>query len=310
MFKRQTLYTWVEEYLFHPKTFTQKTLSIILLPLSGIYCLIVIFKRNTAQKIRFKVPIVSVGNLTVGGSGKTPLLIGLCKNKKDFAIVLRGYKRASKGLHVIAHEGKILCDVKTSGDEAMEYAKALRQACVIVSENRDIGIQKAIELGAKAIFLDDGFSKAHIEKFDILIKPQPQPRSNYCLPSGPYREPFSLYNKADMVLEENKDFTRFVSIIDPQDSMVLITGISKPQRLETYIDSRVIKKIYFEDHYMYTKKELKSLLKKSGAKSILTTQKDAVKMESFDLPLSILSLQVEIEEYIKQRVNTFLADFR
>lgn len=263
-----------------------------------------------AKKVDFHIPIISIGNLTVGGSGKTPFLISLAKEYDDIAIILRGYKRSSKGLHVVSLRGDILCDIQTSGDEAMLYAIKLPKATVIVSENRDIAIQKAKELGCKTLFLDDGFSKAHIKKYDILIRPNPEPKVSLCLPSGPYREPKFLYANADLVVNENSDFTRHVTLQNPTKRMLLVTAISKPKRLDTYLPKNLVGKVTFQDHYMYTKEELEELINKYNATSILTTEKDMVKMLDFNLPLSILDLHVDINPNIKEQINTFLADFR
>lgn len=303
MFKRK-LVSWGEAYLFHP-SLLQRLLSLVLLPLSAIYCLIVLYKRFSASKKVFGLPIISVGNLTVGGSGKTPLTVALAKEYAHVAIVLRGYKRQSSGLHVISLWGKLQCDVRISGDEAMLYATLLPKTLVIVSENRDEGITKAKELGAKVIFLDDGFSKAHIEKFDILIRPTPEPANPFCLPSGPYREPKFLYKKADLVLEEGKDFNRHTAITNPTHKMVLVTAIANPARLDPYLPELVGKETY-PDHHAFCKEELENALHVKHATSILTTRKDAVKMQDFDLPLSILELELEVALHVKEKIHAFI----
>ena len=114
-------------------------------------------------------------------------------------------------------------------------------------------------MGAKIIFLDDGFSKSFIQKFDILVKPNPEPQNSFCLPSGPYREQRSLYAKADLVITEDTDFTRHVEVINPTARMLLVTAISKPSRLEPYLPANIIGKVTFRDHYMYHEKELQNL---------------------------------------------------
>lgn len=310
----QKLYFWVEKYLFNP-SIPQKLLSFFLLPLSAIYCSIVILKRKFAKAKDFHIPIISIGNLIVGGSGKTPITIALAEEKKDAFIILRGYKRESKGLIMISDKGKILSGVRTSGDEAMLFATALPQASVIVSENRVKAIEYAKTLGAKVIFLDDGFSKSHIKKLDILIKPQLPNINNFCLPSGPYREPKSLYTPRTglrthdrLVFEEEKDFTRTVTIDDKTDRMVLVTAISKPERLEPFVPSH-IQRVYFPDHYAYTQRELDAILREYCADSILTTTKDAVKMQNFNIPLSILTLNITLKDELIQIVDTFIEDF-
>ncbi len=303
---QQKFYFWVEKYLFNPSAI-QKILAYLLLPLTGLYCLIVLLKRKFSKPIDFQLPIISVGNLIVGGAGKTPVTIALAENKKDVFIILRGYKRASKGLIMISDKGKILTDVKISGDEAMLLATALPHASIIVSENRILGIEEAKRKGAKIIFLDDGFSKANIQKLDLLIKPDIPQSNNFCLPSGPYREPKSYYHDY-LSIEEDRDFFKSVEIENPSDTMLLITAISKPQRLEKYLPKE-IEKVYFPDHYAYKKEELEALLKRYQATSILTTTKDAVKMQTFNLPLSILRLKIRLHQEVVEVVDTFIEDY-
>jgi len=191
VFKSSKFVFWVEEYLFYPKSLFQRILSFLLLPLTAIYCSIVLFKRFQGEKNKFvsSIPIISIGNLTVGGNGKTPFCIALATKFKDVAIILRGYGRKSHGLILVSDQGQIMCDAMASGDEAMLYAKSLPQATVIVSEDRIEAIRFAKKRGVKIIFLDDGFSKSNIAKIDILMKPNPEPKNSFCLPSGPYREP-------------------------------------------------------------------------------------------------------------------------
>lgn len=310
MFKKVTFILWVEETLFYPTSTLQIFISFLLYPLSIIYSIIVLLKRINAKKIKYPIPIVSIGNLTIGGSGKTPFLISIARDYENIAIISRGYGRVSKGLHVISKFGKILCDIKTSGDEAMLFALSLPKATVIVSEDRAKAISYAYEMGCKIAFLDDGFSKSNIEKFDILLRPNPEPRFNFCLPSGAYREPRFLYKFADIVACEAIDFTRKVTLQDPTERMLLVTAISKPKRLDSYLPQNLVGKVYYVDHHMYTRIELEKLLKEYNATSILTTEKDMVKMKEFNLPLSILQLNVEVSPHIKNKINTFLSDFR
>ncbi len=304
---KNRLYFWVERYLFSPNTI-QKVLSILLLPITFLYCIVVWAKRKFAKPENQGVVVISVGNLIVGGSGKTPFTIALAREFRDVAIVLRGYGRQSKGLIVVSQYGVIMCDVKRSGDEAMLLATSLPQATIIVSEDRKKGIQKAKKLGAKIVILDDGYSKAGIEKFDILLKPSMIFENSFCLPSGPFRESVSNYKKVDMVAVENVDFTRDVTIINPTKRMVLVTAISKPQRLEKFLPP-FIERIYFPDHYQFQERELAKILREYNADSILTTQKDAVKMKNFRIDISVLELDIILSPRILQEVNKYIANF-
>jgi tetraacyldisaccharide 4'-kinase len=256
----------------------------------------------------YDIPIISIGNLIVGGSGKTPFTIALASRLDNVAIVLRGYKREGKGIAVVSQYGVITNTLSKSGDEAMLMAKMLPKATVIVSVDRVEGILKAKSLGAKVIILDDGFSKAGIKKLDILLKPSAPMPNLFCLPSGPYRESASLYKKADLVAIEDRDFHREVEIKNPTQRMVLVTAISKPQRLDKYLPT-FIEKVYYPDHYNYSGNELQAILRKYSADSILTTQKDAVKMENFHIDLSILALNMILEPHIYERVNKYIKDF-
>ncbi len=251
----------------------------------------------------FGLPIISIGNLIVGGSGKTPLTVALAKRYSKPAIILRGYGRESKGMQIVSKDEKILCDVKCSGDEAMLYATLLPHALVIVAEDRIEGILKAKEIGVDIIFLDDAYSKHFIKKLDLLIYTKQE--NPFCLPSGPFRERLWAGKKA-VEVEENVDFKRQVSTSDPSPKMVLVTAISKPQRLDAYLNENVIDKVYFPDHHAFTKQELQKILQETKATSLLVTRKDAVKIQEFNIPLSYLELELELDESLHQTVLDYV----
>lgn len=251
----------------------------------------------------FEIPIVSVGNLTVGGSGKTPLVTALASEYENSAIVLRGYGRDSKGLYVIKNKNEILESVNISGDEAMIYATKLQESIVIVSEDRKKGILKAKELGAKVVFLDDAYSKHNIKKLDLLIAVDTS--NNFCLPSGPFRERL-WHAKSAIVLEESKAFTRVVEIKDRHAKMSLLTAIARPSRLDKYLPD-LLSKNYFEDHHSFVKEELEEILQRDGADSLLVTYKDYVKVESFGLPLTLLDLEVHVSQEVIKIIGDYIA---
>ena len=298
---KKSLVFWVEEYFYNPNPL-QKLISILLLPISWLYCLgmWIRFKNKTAEN--FGINIVSIGNLSVGGSGKTPLTSALAQNYENVAIILRGYGRDSTGLHVVRDSKEILCDVITSGDEAMIYAHKVPDAIVIVSECRRAGIKKAKDMGAKIVFLDDAYSKHNIKKLDLLIDVDTKNKS--CLPSGAFRERLWSGKKAH-ILKDGVDFKRVVELKDKCDKMSLVTAIARPQRLDTFLPE-VVAKNYFEDHYSYKKDELEDILLQDGADSLLVTYKDYVKVESFGLPLSLLDLHVEVDEKIYKIINNYI----
>lgn len=222
----------IERNLYDPSP-AWLALGVILAPLSLLYTLIVCLKRLFAKPQKFKIPIISVGNLTLGGSGKTPLVRALFKEfSGEFktCIILRGYGRKSRGLLEVALGGRVLCDVRQSGDEAMEYALFLRGANVIVSEDRAAGILRAQTLGFELVILDDGFSKFNISKFDILLSPQSAPKLRFCLPFAAYRYPPFFYKFADFI-PASSDISQELKIVSAADLQEGLNGtdeISNP----------------------------------------------------------------------------------
>ncbi|WP_297921591.1 tetraacyldisaccharide 4'-kinase [uncultured Campylobacter sp.] len=218
----------IERNLYDPSP-AWLALGVILAPLSLLYTLIVCLKRLFAKPQKFKIPIISVGNLTLGGSGKTPLVRALFKEfNGEFktCIILRGYGRKSRGLLEVALGGRVLCDVRQSGDEAMEYALFLRGANVIVSEDRAAGILRAQTLGFELVILDDGFSKFNISKFDILLRPQSAPKLPFCLPFAAYRSPPFFYKFADFIPSPS-DISQEFKIVSAADLQGALNGTDK-----------------------------------------------------------------------------------
>ena len=278
--------------------------------------LIILTKRAFAKELDFDIPVISIGNIIVGGSGKTPIAIKLASSYENSCVILRGFGRESKGLFVISNKGNILEDVNISGDEAMLLAKSLPSSTVIVSENRIEAIKKAKELGCKIIFLDDGFSKYSIKKFNILLRPKVEPTNFYCLPSGGYREPKGFYSYADLELQEGKDFNRIISIkkdsveIKLNKKLVVLTAISKPKRLLDFLP-KDIELLAYPDHHTFTTLEIKEIKEKYKDYQIITTGKDLVKLESFNIKnLYLMDLDIKIEDSVdfssmKEYIKTY-----
>ena len=286
------IYKFFEDLLFCPKWY-HWILIVFLLPFSLIYMTILHFKFRK-KPTDLKIPVISVGNIIVGGSGKTPVSIAVVnhfKNKKA-AVVLRGYKRKSKGLRVVSLFGDIKEDVDVSGDEAMEIALKT-DALVIVSEDRKEGVLKAKELGADFVVLDDGFDKPFCKLnivIDIKIK------NPFVLPAGGYRYPRLALKFADIVLKEGEDFKREVSV--PKGD-ILISAISKPERLLKYWKKEYL---FFPDHHDFKKEDLE----KYKDKKIVCTYKDYVKLKKFDLKLEIMDLEVKLSEKVLKQIDNYL----
>jgi tetraacyldisaccharide 4'-kinase len=250
-----------------------------------------------------QIPIISIGNIIVGGSGKTPFTIALAnKLEKNVAIVLRGYGRKSKGCIVISKNGEILESVEVSGDEAQEIATSTN-AIVIVAENREIGINKAKELGAKVVILDDGFDKA-FKKLNIVIDVKID--NPFCLPSGGYRYPRKFLKYADILLKENINFKRVVKVPECKNC-ILISAISKPERLFEFVN--IDKYHFFIDHYEYKKDEIEEILQKNSVDTILTTKKDYVKLKKYNFNIKVIDLEFEISDEVISQITEYLVKY-
>ncbi|MGL2405381.1 tetraacyldisaccharide 4'-kinase [Helicobacter pylori] len=298
---------FLERYFYDP-TLLQKGLIFALYPFSLIYQGIATLKRKMAKKRDFKIPLISIGNLIAGGSGKTPFILEIAPRYQEVAVVSRGYQRDSKGLVVVSVKGNILVPQKTAGDEAYLLALNLKQASVIVSEKRELGVLKALELGSKIVFLDDGF-RFNFNQFNALLKPKVPPYYPFCLPSGLYRESIKSYKEAHLVVTEDKDYKRITSISNPTKRMLLVTAIANPSRLDAFLPKEVVKKLYFRDHAPFNLKLLEKEFYQNNATSLLVTSKDRVKLQDCNLPLSVLDLKLEICPKVLEEIDRYILSY-
>lgn len=286
--------SFIDRYFFNP-SWWQKIIIFLLLPFSFLYAFFSFLNNRFKKKIDFKIPIISIGNLSVGGNGKTPVtkaIVKLFDDKKVF-VILRGYKRKKSGTFLVKLDDDIKCDVYDCGDEAYEYA-LFTKANVIVSEKREEGIELAKSYKADIILLDDAFSKVHIKKFDVLIFSKVMPKYNFCLPSGAYRLPMFCKKYADFIAYEQKDFEK-ISKIKPKKDMILISAIAKPFRLDEF-KKYVINSYFLNDHDEISFDFIQDKLKTNNAKTILCTQKDYVKIKDFGFDISVIELDVKLSD--------------
>ncbi len=295
-----------ETMFFAPKWY-HYAVMVLLFPLSFLYGSFMLFRRLVSTKKHFFIPIISVGNLIVGGSGKTPFVTALGARYEGVYIISRGYGRESEGLVEVSHKGQILCDVKQSGDEPMLMAKSLPLASVIVSEDRTLAIELAMKKGAKLIIMDDGFNRVEIDKFEILLEPECMPNI-LPFPAGALREFYGTGKFADVIAKENQDFKRIVQCDNVSESMLLVTAIANPSRLDAYLPEGVVGKVYLDDHAYFDEAALKNKMQECKASTLLVTQKDEVKMKDFKLPLSVMKLKLEIDDAIFTSIDHYIKE--
>jgi tetraacyldisaccharide 4'-kinase len=188
--------------------------GILLMPLSLLYETIItiwislyvlgIKKASKAEG----VTVISIGNITIGGTGKTPIAIKLArdllKRGKKTAITSRGYLREStEAVQVVSNGKEILAKYPEAADEALLCAEKLKGIAVISSPKRIDGIRKAKEsFGTEVVILDDGFSHLAVARdLNILVVDAQNPFGNeWIFPAGPLREPLSSLARADAVI--------------------------------------------------------------------------------------------------------------
>jgi len=168
-----------------------------------------LYDRGFFKTCSFSVPILCVGNLSVGGSGKTSLVRFLAQNlAEDYhtAVLLRGYRRSTSGPVVVSYRGEVRASWKEVGDEAYMLAKLLKNVSVVVSEDRCLGAKLAVEgLKAQLIILDDGFQHRRLKRDLDIVLLKERDLKDRLLPFGRLREPLGGLKRAHAVVLTYQD---------------------------------------------------------------------------------------------------------
>lgn len=293
-------------------------------PLSTIYGGVTglrnrLYDRGLLRARRLEGPVASVGNISTGGSGKTPfvLLLGdLLKARGiKFDVLSRGYGRKTHGVLLVDPSGL----PQDFGDEPLLISRKL-QVPVIVGEDRYAAGQFAeARFGAQLHLLDDGFQhRALALDFDIVLV-TPQDATDELLPSGRLRERLTSLRRADAVVLtsgasaesfplDGKLIWRVRRGIIPKDvppRPIVFCGIARPQNFVLQLRAANIEPVaeaFYRDHHAYTEKDIRDLLElkqRSEAGGFVTTEKDAVNLGGYLSalhPLSIIPVKMELTD--------------
>lgn len=186
--------------------------KIILIPFLLLYRIIIdlrnwFYQAGIFKSQRLACKVISVGNISIGGTGKTPTVFALAKwlqeQNKAVAILSRGYKRKSKGTQLVSDGKSAVINWKLVGDEPMLLAKALPNVPIVVDKNRVRGGQYLVNnFNPDIILLDDGFQHRKLAR-DInivLINSSDKKQDHRLFPLGKLREPWSALQRADIIL--------------------------------------------------------------------------------------------------------------
>ena len=311
----------------------------ILYPISLIYQLIVelrnlLYDFKILKTYIFPIPIISIGNIVMGGTGKTPMSLWLFNQlilkKKKPCIISRGYNRQSTNLVIIdGYDEK--WTIRDIGDEPLMMLNKNKNLKMVICRNKIKGIQSAINsLDIDIIILDDGFQSRYIYKdLDIVMMKQ---QKNYLFPAGCLRESISNLKRADIIIENNiisneaikklcinnniqiihtKPTFQLIDekyqIIKQYDdlNMIAVCGIGDPnsflQAIYNY-NINIQEKHIVADHYNYQSKDMNDIytkMKNKNCNAIITTWKDYYKINDLNLKnkkIIILDMNLKIKD--------------
>lgn len=354
--------------------FFLKSFRILLFPLACLYGLVIIvrnwmYRKGWLQSAKFSFPIICVGNLSVGGTGKSPFveyLLRLLHREFKVATLSRGYKRKTKG-YTLAGLKTTALDI---GDEPMQFHKKFSDVAVAVGEDRYVAITQMLQdlPRLEAIILDDAFQhRSVVAGLNILLTDYSDLYpADFFLPTGNLRDEWSSARRAQIIvvtkcppnldLEEKVRLRKLINplayqklyftcikygtpyhILDAgnewnlttQDEVLLVTGIANPEPLKEYLheNAQTYYQKSYRDHHIFTIDDLEEILEQfkeitTGRKIILTTEKDAVRLEKFaqqlaNIPLYVIPIQhrflfgegyqfnEQIIRYIEEHKNPF-----
>ena len=302
-------------FLKRPSFWRSKNLiSLLLLPISFIYLLCFYSKKFLIKERKLKQKIITVGNLTIGGAGKTPVAIALYKllARDDIIFLSRGYGGNYNDPFLITNEHS----VSQTGDEAILLSK---EGQVVLAKQCYKAEDILNDLQSKIIIMDDGLQ--HFSIFQdikiLVIDGNYIFGNNFVLPSGPLRELKSpLLKKSDIIIFLNNNklskellffknkifFAKYIEDgrYNKQVSYMAFSALADNEKFFTSLKKSgflIKKEKMFADHYFYKEKDIELLLKESEGLKLITTSKDMTKIaKKYHKFIVEYKIQVEIDK--------------
>jgi tetraacyldisaccharide 4'-kinase len=278
-----------------------------------------LYDRGALPARRLQGPVVSVGNLSVGGAGKTPflMLLGelLAARGVDYDVLSRGYGRKSRGVALVEPGGA----PAQFGDEPLLIARKLSVPVLVGEDRHAAGAEAEKRFGPRLHLLDDGFQhRALARDFDLVLV-TPDDARDRLLPSGRLREPLSSLARADaVVLASGADARQFplggktvwrarrgLLAPDSPPSPVAFCGIARPQQFFLQLRTAGITpaaEAVFRDHHAYREqdiRDLRELARANEAGGFITTEKDAINLGGYFsalAPLAVATVRMQLED--------------
>jgi len=286
---------------------------------AGVRARNALYQRGALRTRALGGPVVSVGNLSVGGSGKTPfvLLLGRLLTERGirFDVLSRGYGRQTKGVAVVDPAGS----PRDFGDEPLLIARRLAVPVIVGEDRFRAGELAETKFGPQLHLLDDGFQHRSLARdFDIVLLAA-EDRQDRLLPAGRLREPLRSLDRADAVVltgEASPDclpvagkllwrIRRRIVAQDVPARPVGFCGIARPGNFFRDLASAGIEAVaeaVFRDHHRYRQadvSELRKLKEQSQADGFVTTEKDAINLEGYLSalqPIAVVQVKMELAD--------------
>ena len=292
-----------------------------------------LYDRGAFHAHSLRGPVVSIGNLSVGGSGKTPfvLLLGefLKARGTQFDILSRGYGRTVRGVALVDPAGS----AGSFGDEPLLLARRLGVPVIVGEERYQAGVFAEKKFGPQLHLLDDGFQhRSLVRDFDIVLI-TPEDVRDRLLPAGRLREPLTSLCRADAIVltsgtspdalprDAKMDgklvwrVRRGIVSTDVPAKPVVFCGIARPKNFVLQLRTAGIEPVaeaFYRDHHAYSEQDIRDLLnlrQRSEADGFVTTEKDAVNLGGFLSalePLAVVPVKMELTD-AANAVDTMLA---
>ena len=325
----------------------------LLFPLAILYGFVtalrnMLYDRGWLQSVSFDVPVIAVGNLSVGGTGKSPMveyLIRLLQPDYRIAVLSRGYKRQTHGFRLASKNDS----AETLGDEPFQFYKKFPAIRVAVDADRVRGIKSLLNLpdAPQVILLDDGFQHRRVKAgyYIVLTAYGDLYADDFMLPTGNLREGWRGAKRANCIVvtkcpsnlsDAEQDLIRkklqikkgqflcFTSIgyadavqgagVRPVDeirreSKLVLAGIAKPKPFFDYLVQEDDTVLSFADHHRFTQNELHAIASQANDRPIVTTEKDFARLEGkIDAQLFYLPIETRFLAG-RERFDQAISDF-
>jgi tetraacyldisaccharide 4'-kinase len=295
----------------------------------GVFARNAFYDHGLARSEKLSGPVVSVGNLSVGGSGKTPFVLLLAELLKahalKFDILSRGYGRKTRGVALVDPAGS----PRDFGDEPLLMARRLNVPVIVGESRYAAGVFAEQKFGAQLHLLDDGFQHRSLARdFDIVLV-TPEDVRDRLLPGGRLREPLTSLRRADAVvltsgasadsfpLDQKLVWKARRGIVPNHvpSRPVVFCGIARPKNFVAQLRAAGIEPVaeaVYRDHHAYREPDIRDLLdlrQRSEADGFVTTEKDAVNLGGYLSalePLAVVPVKMELTD-AANAVDTMLA---